>query len=277
VKVEFFWQVELGCHGLAPWASRSRLERNSRGTFWGDATALCRGVSRSLLEGKSCWNFLGMPRPCAVEVHARCYKTNPQNFLEMPRPCAVEPHACRYKTNPQNFLGCYGLAPWSLTLAATKKKPRNFLGDATALRRGGLTLAARKKKPRKFSGGCHGLAPWSLTLAARRKQPRKFVGDATALRRGASRSLLQKKETPETFWGDATALRRGLTLATTNAHSLRKTPPLLDVLTNLRASQITVAVDIETRLPEAFDPRRNQRSANLFLRRVHQLNRDIGR
>src|SRR6266436_3183667 len=37
-----------------------------------------------------------MPRPCAVESHARRYKTLSLIF-QMPRPCAVEPHVCSYK------------------------------------------------------------------------------------------------------------------------------------------------------------------------------------
>jgi hypothetical protein len=39
----------------------------------------------------------------------------------MPRPCAVEFHARRYKEKLHNSLSCHGLAPWSFTLAATKK------------------------------------------------------------------------------------------------------------------------------------------------------------
>src|SRR6266481_4240009 len=80
-----------------------------------------------------------------------------------------------------------------------------------------------------------------------------------------SRSLLQKAH--RLSLPDATALRRGASRSPLLKHSLRKTP-LPDVLTNLRAGQITVAADIETRLPEPFNPRRNERSANLFLRRV---------
>src|SRR6266403_3983889 len=99
---------------------------------------------------------------------------------------------------------------------------------------------------RNFGDGWSMPRPCAVESHARRyKKLSLSLPDATALRRGASRSPLLK-------------------------HSLRKTP-LLDVLTNLRAGQITVAADIETRLPEAFNPRRNQRSANLFLRRVHQL------
>src|SRR5438445_281298 len=69
-----------------------------------------------------------MPRPCAVESHARHYKNNPRknlsdatalrrglsrsplqktapNLSQMPRPCAVESHARRYKNNPSR---CHG-------------------------------------------------------------------------------------------------------------------------------------------------------------------------
>src|SRR5258708_2083862 len=59
----------------------------------------------------------------------------------MPRPCAVEPHARGYKKRSLNSLSlssrCHGLAPWSLTLVATKSSlSLNSLPDATALRRG---------------------------------------------------------------------------------------------------------------------------------------------
>src|SRR6266404_4781408 len=63
-----------------------------------------------------------MPRPCAVESHARRYQKAPE-LSEMPRPCAVESDARRYQKAPE-LSRCHGLAPWSLTLAATKK-PRN--------------------------------------------------------------------------------------------------------------------------------------------------------
>src|SRR6266566_4214445 len=93
-----------------------------------------------------------MPRPCAVESHARRYTTNPltswdatalrrgvsrsplqkqtlTKISQMPRPCAVESHARRYKNNPsQKSLRCHGLAPWSLTLATTKTNPSRCHG-----------------------------------------------------------------------------------------------------------------------------------------------------
>src|SRR5258705_467607 len=40
---------------------------------------------------------LQMPRPCAVEAHARGYKLAQTIALQMPRPCAVEAHARGYK------------------------------------------------------------------------------------------------------------------------------------------------------------------------------------
>ena len=43
-----------------------------------------------------------MPRPCAVESHARCYK----NALSLSLSLSLSSR-------------CHGLAPWSLTLAAT--------------------------------------------------------------------------------------------------------------------------------------------------------------
>jgi hypothetical protein len=77
-----------------------------------DATALRRGESRLGLQ-KEAVELSGMPRPCAVEAHARDYKKKPRNSLE-----------------------CHGLAPWRLTLATTRRS-RGTFWDATALRRGG--------------------------------------------------------------------------------------------------------------------------------------------
>ncbi len=131
----------------------------------------------------------------------------------------------------------------------------------------GLSVALALRMPRPCAVEVH--------VRSYKEKPTNLSGDATALRRGASRSPLQNK--PKTSWRCHGLAPWSLMLAATNAHSLSKTAPPLDVLTNLRASQITVAADIETRLPETFNPRRNQRSANLFLRRVHQLNSDIAR
>src|SRR6266699_1945368 len=100
----------------------------------------------------------------------------------MPRPCAVESHARHYNNKPsQKSLRCHGLAPWSLTLAATKTTPRKNLSDATALRRGVSrsplqkqptaklfqmprpcpveSHARRYKKPPLIFLRCHGLPP----------------------------------------------------------------------------------------------------------------------
>src|SRR5258705_13604088 len=52
-----------------------------------------------------------MPRPCAVEPHARCYQKG-SPLLKMPRPGAVEAHACGFHSrNSRNldreFLSLY--------------------------------------------------------------------------------------------------------------------------------------------------------------------------
>src|SRR6266851_4505915 len=159
-----------------------------------------------------------MPRPCAVESHARRYKnkppqkslrchglapwsltiaatkTTPAKISQMPRPCAVESHARHYKHTPhknfpdatalrrgvsrsplqthppQKFPRCHGLAPWSLTLAATKTTPAKI---SQMPRPRAVESHARRYKnnPRKKSLRCHGLAPWSLTLAATKTNP----------------------------------------------------------------------------------------------------------
>src|SRR6266566_1224413 len=77
-----------------------------------------------------------MPRPCAVS-RSPLQKQPTAKLSQMPRPCAVESHARDYKNKPsQKSLRCHGLAPWSLTLATTKTNPHKNLSDATALRRG---------------------------------------------------------------------------------------------------------------------------------------------
>src|ERR1700730_11064064 len=110
------------CHGLAPW-SFTLAATNGAKEVSGDATALCRGVSRLLLQ------------------------TEPKKSLEMPRPCAVEFHACCYKRSQRSLWRRHGLVPWSFTLVATNGA-KEVSGDATALRRGvsRLLLQTEPKK-----------------------------------------------------------------------------------------------------------------------------------
>ena len=104
-----------------------------------DATALRRGASRSLLQRKSRETLWEMPRPCTVEPHARRYKERVAKSSG--DATALRRGGSRSRLQKKGLLelsgGCHGLAPWSLTLVATKKELRNLLGDATALRRGG--------------------------------------------------------------------------------------------------------------------------------------------
>src|SRR6266481_162151 len=102
-----------------------------------------------------------MPRPRAVEFHARRYKKKKAQLSKMPRPCAVESHARRYKKR-HNSRRCHGLAPWSLTLAPTKK--------------------------RHNSRRCHGLAPWSLTLEVFGNELQSFSNKRESPRRKAGAS-----------------------------------------------------------------------------------------
>src|SRR6266404_886113 len=46
----------------------------------------------------------------------------------MPRPCAVEAHARSYKKNVEEICGCHGLVPWRLTLVAKAQEfiAKNF-------------------------------------------------------------------------------------------------------------------------------------------------------
>src|SRR6266446_401542 len=179
-----------------------------------------------------------MPRPCAVETHARGYKERSAAFAD--RGAFADATALcrgdsrsRLQRKVSSVCGCHGLAPWRLTFAATKKGQQRLrmprpcavethargykersaaFADATALRRGD----SRSRLQRKFSSvcGCHGLVPWSLTLAATKKGQQRLrmprpcavethargykessaaFADATALCRGASRSRLQRK------------------------------------------------------------------------------------
>jgi len=125
------------------------------------------GISRQVSTGSGkvsadSWRCHGLApwslTPAATKAH-------PPPLFQMPRPCAVESHARRYKNKaPQNFLRCHGLAPWSLTLAAPKA-PTLHSCRCHGLAPWSLTLAATKK-PAQLSPRCHGLVPWSLTLAA---------------------------------------------------------------------------------------------------------------
>src|SRR5437016_11073074 len=131
-----------------------------------------------------------MPRPCAVESHARRYKES-THFLPLPDATALRRGVSRSPLHKEaaDFLGCHGLAPWSLTLAATKKAHTFSLSqmprpcaveshahrytkkpltswDATALRRGVSRSPLQRKHTLSPSPRSHGLAPWSLTLTA---------------------------------------------------------------------------------------------------------------
>src|SRR5215813_15011369 len=85
------------CHGLVPWSFTFTATKNGFPICVLDATALCRGLSRSLLpkrlpylrsrcHGLVPWSFtftatkkaslsaFKMPRPCAVVFHVHCYQ-----------------------------------------------------------------------------------------------------------------------------------------------------------------------------------------------------------
>src|SRR5258705_12369554 len=100
-----------------------------------------------------------MPRPCAVEAHARSYREREQKgFADatalrrggsrsrlpktsrgfgMPRPCAVEAHARGYREASEGFCGCHGLATWHLRelcsfLCSSKREtPRRKAGASS--------------------------------------------------------------------------------------------------------------------------------------------------
>src|SRR6266851_150609 len=81
-----------------------------------------------------------MPRPCAVESHARRYQLLGHTPPLPPDATALRRGVSRsplIKTSLHSSR-CHGLAPWSLALAATNylRTHPSTLPDATALRRG---------------------------------------------------------------------------------------------------------------------------------------------
>jgi len=103
-----------------------------------DATGLPRGESRSRLQRKvssvcGChgpvpWRLtlaatkkgqqrLRMPRPCAVETHARGNKERSAAFADATALCRGESRS-RLQRKVSSVCGCHGLAPWRLTLIA---------------------------------------------------------------------------------------------------------------------------------------------------------------
>src|SRR5438876_12025962 len=106
----------------------------------------------------------------------------------MPRPCAVESHARGYKIGPSGFSVCHGLVPWRVTLAATKYV-RMGLADATTLCRGASRsllqirgVCIRESCAAFFvaaSVRLHGARPWhpgelrSFLCSGERETPRR--------------------------------------------------------------------------------------------------------
>src|SRR5438445_13472676 len=74
-----------------------------------------------------------MPRPCAVETHAHGYKITSGEFADA---TALRRGDSRswLQNNVRRVCRCHGLAPWSLTLTATRKS--EGFADATARGRG---------------------------------------------------------------------------------------------------------------------------------------------
>src|SRR6266404_1304756 len=68
-----------------------------------------------------------MPRPCAVEAHARGYKRTVRRFADA---TALRRGGSRshLQKNVEEICGCHGLAPWRLTLIAKAQEfiAKNF-------------------------------------------------------------------------------------------------------------------------------------------------------
>src|SRR6266478_3701630 len=117
-----------------PCAVESHAHRYKRQSEeFSDATALCRGDSRSPLQ-KTVRRVFGCHGLVPWSLTLAATKDSQKSF-RMPRPCAVESHARRYKRQFRRVFRCHGLVPWSLTLTATKDSSEGF-SDATALCRG---------------------------------------------------------------------------------------------------------------------------------------------
>jgi hypothetical protein len=61
-----------------------------------------------------------MPRPCAVEFHARGNKES-RRIIGDATALRRGVSRSRLQRKPRNYRRCHGLVPWSFTLAATKK------------------------------------------------------------------------------------------------------------------------------------------------------------
>src|SRR6266850_2438195 len=83
-----------------------------------------------------------MPRPCAVEAHARGYKRTFRRFADA---MALRRGGSRsqLQKNVQEICGCHGLAPWRLTFAATKERSGDFVDGLASWR---LTFAATTER-----------------------------------------------------------------------------------------------------------------------------------
>src|SRR5712672_2819899 len=131
-----------------------------------------------------------MPRPCAVELHARNYKIRHQSFADATALCRGASRS-QLQTTSSEFCGCHAPVPWSFTLAATKYVVRVL------------------RMP----------LPCAVELHARNYKPRhQSFANATPLCRGASRSQLQN--TSSEFCGCHCPVPWSFTLATTN-HVIR--------------------------------------------------------
>src|SRR5258705_11827411 len=127
----------------------------------------------------------------------------------MTRACPVEVHVCCSSRIRQRFPKCHGLAPWRLTLVATKASDNASL-DATGLPRGGSRLLLLKHQTtlpwmpqacpvevhvccysniRQRFPGCHGLAPGRFTFAATQESGNASLG-ATGLPGVGTRCLV---------------------------------------------------------------------------------------
>jgi nitroreductase len=84
-----------------------------------------------------------MPRPCAVETHARDYKKAVETRRDATALRRGDSRS-RLQESCRNFPRCHGLAPWRFTFATTRKAVET-LRDAMALRRGGSRSPLQEK------------------------------------------------------------------------------------------------------------------------------------
>src|SRR6266404_5730934 len=102
-----------------------------------------------------------MPRPCAVEAHARSYKRTLSKFADA---TALRRGGSRSQLQKkgQEICGCHGLAPWRLTLTATKDSQKSFRMPRPCAVETHVPVETPVLTTKALSVRLHGARPWHL-------------------------------------------------------------------------------------------------------------------